>query len=263
MARLFVAIDLSDAARQAIAAEQERIVAAVVNVVNCENRVNRVNVANVRSGAVRCVRPDHLHVTLAFIGDVAESRAAAIVEAWAAPLAAAPFEVAFGGVGVFPSRGAPRVLWLGLTSGAEEVGAVQRLVAARLEAIGVAFEHAPFHPHLTLARWRRGSRLGRQGRQGRQRRQRRQRPQDFRRPRGSQDSQGRGSPRTLENQERAERLPCAADALRTVAVQSAAVIARLAVDEVTLFQSRLSPSGSVYTPLARARLAAASRPPLQ
>jgi 2'-5' RNA ligase len=254
MARLFVAIDLSDAARQAIAAEQARIVAAVVNV------VNGANVGNVRSGAVRCVRPDHLHVTLAFIGDVAESRAAAIVEAWAAPLAAAPFEVAFGGVGVFPSRGAPRVLWLGLTSGAEEVGAVQRLVAARLEAIGVAFEHAPFHPHLTLARWRRGSRLGRQGRQGRQRRQR---PQDFRRPRGSQDSQGRGSPRTLENQARAERLPRADDALCAVAVQSGAAIARLAVDEVTLFQSRLSPSGSAYTPLARARLAAASRPPLQ
>jgi 2'-5' RNA ligase len=231
VARLFVAIELSETVRQAIAAEQKRIVAAAMSVANV---ADAVRVAP--GGAARCVQPDHLHVTLAFIGEVAEPRAAAISEAWAEPLPAAPFDLEFGAAGVFPPRGAPRVLWLGITSGAEQAGVVQRLVAARLEAIGIVLEKKPFHPHMTLARWPRGRRAGRMA--------------------------GR-TPGTPETPEGAERLPRAADSRRAIAAHRGTAIPRLAVDEVTLFQSRLSPSGSAYTPLARARLTAASIPPLQ
>jgi 2'-5' RNA ligase len=231
VARLFVAIELPDAVRQAIAAEQQRIVGAGVA------GAPGINIA--RSGGVRCVRPDHLHVTLAFIGDVDEARAAAIVEASSAPLAAAPFDVAFGAAGVFPPRGAPRVLWLGLTSGAAEVGRVQRLVAARLAAIGIALEKRPFHPHVTLARWRRGGRTGR-----------------GRRP-------SRGNPGTAENPESPDGVSRTSHARRAIDGRREAPVARLAVDAVTLFQSRLSPAGSAYAPLARARLVAAPASPLQ
>jgi 2'-5' RNA ligase len=55
---------------------------------------------------------------------------------------------------MFPSAGAPRVLWLGVTSGASEVVGVQREVATRVTRLGLALERRPFHPHLTLARWR-------------------------------------------------------------------------------------------------------------
>jgi 2'-5' RNA ligase len=223
LARLFVAIELSDTVRRAIAAEQKRIVAAM----------NAVPVAP--GDAVRCVRPDHLHVTLAFIGEVAEPLAAAIIEAWAEPLPAAPFDLAFGAAGVFPARGAPRVLWLGITSGVEHAGVVQQLAAARLEAIGIVLEEKPFHPHVTLARWRHGRRAGRTG---------------------------RGNRETTERPERGGGLPRAADVRRVIASQRGGSIASLAVGEVTLFQSRLSSTGSTYTPLARAPLIPPSKSPL-
>src|SRR5205085_10582838 len=50
--------------------------------------------------------------------------------------------------------GAPRVLWLGVSSGEREVIDIQRDVADRLERLEIAREARPFHPHLTLARWR-------------------------------------------------------------------------------------------------------------
>src|SRR5689334_23708597 len=101
--RLFVAVDLDDAARAAIALEQKRLT------------------ARGELGSLRLVRPDHIHLTLVFLGEVAADRAAAIVDAIAAPISQAPFDVTFGGVGMFPERGAPRTLWLGVSTGATEL----------------------------------------------------------------------------------------------------------------------------------------------
>ena len=70
------------------------------------------------------------------------------------PLPHPPFRFAFGGLGAFPPRGAPRALWIGVKSGAEQVVQVQSLVAERLETLGVERERRPFSPHLTLARWK-------------------------------------------------------------------------------------------------------------
>ena len=137
--RLFVAIDLDDDARAAIAAEQHRL--------------KRALSASERS-SVRWVEPERMHLTLAFLGEMTEARAAAIVEAMQADVDAAPFRMVFAGLGVFPPRGAPSVLWIGVTTGQREVTSVQRQIVERLARIGVAPETRPYHPHLTLARWR-------------------------------------------------------------------------------------------------------------
>jgi 2'-5' RNA ligase len=138
--RLFLAIELTDAAREAIAAEQERIAVRLRS----------------SSGRPRFVKPEHMHLTLVFLGEVADERVPAIVEAGATPIAQSSFVVGFGGIGTFPPRGAPRVLWLGVVEGEREVIALQAAVAARLVSLGVPPEARPFHPHLTLARWRDG-----------------------------------------------------------------------------------------------------------
>ena len=135
--RLFVAIDLDENAREAIGAEQRRLMHAL---------------GTVRS--LRWVRPADMHLTLAFLGETDQSRAQAIVGAMGAALAATPFVIAFTGLGVFPPRGAPSVLWIGVGAGRHELIAVERAVADRLERAGVARERRPYHPHLTLARWR-------------------------------------------------------------------------------------------------------------
>jgi len=143
--RLFAAVELSDDARAAITAEQQRIATALGAVAR----------------SLRFVRAAHMHLTLAFIGEIAEVRAGPIVEVMSGDIAQAPFQLVFGGVGTFPPDGAPRVLWLGVVQGAQEITELGALVARRLVAVGVAVEPRPFRPHLTLARWRERSRAGR------------------------------------------------------------------------------------------------------
>ena len=67
--------------------------------------------------SLKWIRPEHMHLTLAFLGEIDPLRGAAVVDAMSQPIEAPPFAIAFGGLGVFPPRGAPRVLWLGLVSG--------------------------------------------------------------------------------------------------------------------------------------------------
>ncbi len=175
--RLFVAIELDEAARAAIAAEQKRIASAID-----------------REKTLTWVAADRMHLTLVFLGEVPDALAPAIVDA------------VFAGVGVFPperARKPPRVLWLGLADGADETIAVQRMISARITGLGVTIEDRGFHPHLTLARWRRSA---------------------------------------------------WSDRRRIADAASGGPIARIRVDHVTLFQSRLSSSGPSYTPLARANL---------
>ena len=98
---------------------------------------------------------DSVHLTLAFLGDVPSPQNDRIIAAMREPIESVrPFRLAFRGLGIFPPRGAPRVLWLGVSEGERDVIALQRLVARRLETLGVALEDRAFHPHLTIGRWK-------------------------------------------------------------------------------------------------------------
>ena len=135
--RLFVAVDLDDAARIAIAAEQKRVAAAM---------------GDARS--VTWVKPDRMHLTLVFLGEVSDEHAPAIVDSVSRPVAMPAFSITFQGLGVFPSRGGPRALWVGITDGSAELSELQREIAGRVTDAGVVLDSRPFHPHLTLGRWR-------------------------------------------------------------------------------------------------------------
>jgi len=136
--RLFVAIDLDDDARAAIADEQKCLKAAIGQ----------------SGSSMKWVRPEQMHLTLVFLGEVAEPSAPAIVDALNRPVDQVPFDLALSGVGVFPPRGAPTVLWIGAAAGADDSVELQRHLADRVRRLGVAVESRPFHPHLTLARWK-------------------------------------------------------------------------------------------------------------
>jgi 2'-5' RNA ligase len=136
--RLFAAIDLNDAARAAIAAEQAAIVESLGDAAR----------------GLKIVRPEHLHLTLAFVGDATDGVAAAIVEKMQHTVEREPFTIAFGGTGTFPPRGAPRILWIGMIKGREEAIGLQAAVADRFRSAGAALDSRPFQPHLTLGRWR-------------------------------------------------------------------------------------------------------------
>jgi RNA 2',3'-cyclic 3'-phosphodiesterase len=139
MARLFTAIELSEAVRSAVAARQAAIMASL-------------RAAGDRD--LRLVTPAQLHLTLVFIGEVPDDRVAALSDAIAEDIPLAPFDLEIGMPGIFPPQGTPRVLWLAVARGASELVRVHELVAGRLEARGVPREQRPYQPHLTIGRWR-------------------------------------------------------------------------------------------------------------
>jgi 2'-5' RNA ligase len=103
---------------------------------------------------VSWVGEGRVHLTLAFIGEVDEGRAADVLGALRPALSGSPFEVSVHGVSVFPARGSPRVLWVGVGDGRDRLLQLERDVRGRLQAVGVVSEDRAYHPHLTLARVR-------------------------------------------------------------------------------------------------------------
>ncbi len=104
-------------------------------------------------GELRWVRPEAIHLTLKFFGDVSEDAVAAIAAAVEKTAAgAAPFSFAVIGVGVFPDRRRPRVLWLGMEGDVARLIGFQQELERGLGAVGFPAEERPFRPHLTLAR---------------------------------------------------------------------------------------------------------------
>jgi len=97
---------------------------------------------------------NRLHITIRFIGEVDDVRAAAIVAALEPPLDVEPFDLTLAGMGVFPKSGPPRVVWTGIERGRDDLVAVERELGSRLTTIGIPPEGRPYSPHLTLARVR-------------------------------------------------------------------------------------------------------------
>jgi len=103
--------------------------------------------------AVRRVKVENLHITLAFLGQTPDERLGDVTAA--ASEAAAPvssFTLAFDRAGRFPERGRPRVAWLGIADGAPCVLELGEGVYAALRRRGLHFDDRPLEPHLTLAR---------------------------------------------------------------------------------------------------------------
>ncbi len=96
---------------------------------------------------------DKLHLTVTFIGDVDGGLARGVVDALA-ELRAPAFELELAGVGVFPPRGKPRVLWVGVRE-AEPVRELKRRVDRLLTPLGIELERRKYTPHVTLARLKR------------------------------------------------------------------------------------------------------------
>lgn len=98
--------------------------------------------------------PDRMHLTSRFIGEVSPADAERVIAALREPIDVAPFAMQFEGLGAFPQRGEPRVLWLGVGQGGESARAVEAAVSGRLAALGLPGDERAYTPHLTLARVR-------------------------------------------------------------------------------------------------------------
>jgi RNA 2',3'-cyclic 3'-phosphodiesterase len=130
--RSFIAIDLPEGILAALARQQQSFRPA------CRD--------------ARWTRPEGIHLTLKFLGEVSDAQLKAVTEALAGLGAFENFPVEVRGFGFFPDARRPRVFWAGV----EAPEALVRLAARAEEAmekLGFAREQRTFNPHLTLARF--------------------------------------------------------------------------------------------------------------
>lgn len=116
---------------------------------------------NVRTSRleVRWVRPEGIHITLVFMGDVKEENIAAIGNELGKVCSEfAPFQASLKGMGCFPSCRNPRVIWIGLEGEVERMSSFRDDLQKRLVPFGVKAEKRRFNPHLTLGRFKKPSR---------------------------------------------------------------------------------------------------------
>ena len=133
--RLFVGVDLSEEVRRLVGQAAGDLRRKLGNTVDA-----------------RWVPSENMHLTVRFIGHVPDDGVSGLFELLTKPLDVAPFDIELGGCGRFPPRGAPRVLWIGLTKGLQALSALHTEFNQRLAPLGHEPESKPFNAHLTLAR---------------------------------------------------------------------------------------------------------------
>ncbi|MDX1944827.1 MAG: RNA 2',3'-cyclic phosphodiesterase [Pirellulaceae bacterium] len=106
------------------------------------------------AATVNWVRPEEMHLTLKFLGDVPDTDTPDICRVVAAAVADfEPFEIVCRGAGAFPTAEHPRTLWIGIRDGAEELTRLQGAIDDALKReLGFAREPRRFQPHLTIGR---------------------------------------------------------------------------------------------------------------
>ena len=104
------------------------------------------------SPQTRWVRPENLHVTLKFIGEVPETKLAAIRSALAGARSDQIVTLDFRGLGFFPNEKHPRVFWAGIEA-SPNLKDLAADIDRATEKLGIPREQRPFSPHLTLARF--------------------------------------------------------------------------------------------------------------
>jgi 2'-5' RNA ligase len=135
--RLFVALEIPAAVRDNLASLIDELRAAD---------------ASSTKNTPRWVRPENLHVTLKFIGQVDVGRLNSIRAALEDVHSENRVELRFRGLGFFPNDGRPRVFWTGIEASPNLVPLANE-IDARLGKLGIPRETRDFVPHLTLARF--------------------------------------------------------------------------------------------------------------
>jgi 2'-5' RNA ligase len=133
--RTFIAVDLPDQVRQSIRHFQEPLKKG--------------------SADVKWVRPENMHLTLKFLGDIPFDQQDAILGAMAVSVRLFnPFSAVLSGSGGFPDLGHPRVFWIGIGRGAQELTELSIRLNNALAPLGFEKDKRPYKAHLTLGRVR-------------------------------------------------------------------------------------------------------------
>ena len=132
--KLFTGVNVGPTIRSSAAALQQALAASGAN--------------------VKWVEPENLHVTINFLGEVDDRELHSICRILTAVgRKEPPFRLAVAGVGAFPTPRRPKVIWAGISDGAESLARIHHASEPRLLEQGVyRREERGYTAHLTLGR---------------------------------------------------------------------------------------------------------------
>jgi 2'-5' RNA ligase len=132
--RSFIAIELPETIKSALAELQQELKRSEAD--------------------IRWVKPENIHLTLKFLGNIEEKLVDDIVKAIETTCNKYPeFDLEIKGMGVFPNIKSPRVIWVGVNS-SEILTDLQHNIESEMAALGFEPENRKFTPHLTLGRFK-------------------------------------------------------------------------------------------------------------
>jgi len=99
------------------------------------------------------VKLQNIHLTIRFLGDVSLSMVEAIYEEMK-QISFTPFDITLRGLGAFPRLSRPRVVWVGIKKGVDELVSIFEQLEPRLRGLGFKPDTKGFSPHMTIARVR-------------------------------------------------------------------------------------------------------------
>jgi 2'-5' RNA ligase len=109
---------------------------------------------------VRWVKPDNIHLTVVFLGGIREGDISGIArEVERVCSGFHPFDFSLKGLGLFPDRKRPRILWAGYEGDVERITSLRDVLHECLIPFEIKEENRPFKPHLTLGRFRNPGRV--------------------------------------------------------------------------------------------------------
>ena len=134
--RLFIAVEISDEIKTELVKIVDDLKAAQAD--------------------VKWVTPEGMHLTLKFLGEVGEGRKEIVENILERFSMVKPFIVTFQGLGAFPNLNNPRVVWMGIENGREELKKINFELEKLLAEAGFPKEEREYEAHLTLGRVRSG-----------------------------------------------------------------------------------------------------------
>ncbi len=131
--RTFIAIDLSEENQNKLALIQDKLK-------ECPT-------------CVRWVKPENIHLTLKFLGDISQNKIQKIIKLIPGIYKdAAPFAFDITHLGAFPKISRPNIIWVGIENNADKLRGLADKLEHGLVSLGFAKKPKKFSPHITIGR---------------------------------------------------------------------------------------------------------------
>lgn len=127
--------------------------------IDIENQLLLSNVEQIQqrldqeAAKMKLVAINNIHFTLRFFGDTPVDKINQIRE-HLEKIVVEPFDIRIAGVGAFPNKRRPRIIWIGVTEKGQQVRELKLEIDSLLKDVGYQAEKRKYTPHATIARVR-------------------------------------------------------------------------------------------------------------